>query len=172
MRASNTNVADLSYLIVVLVFSFYSCRSDSDKNAPVLSEQTESNTVNPVDTIPVFRQNPNKEPVVSYSLKTDNPLNDWYFKVLIFETPKTFHFLMRMQYEEIRGLDTLKLPNFGQMPKIEIKKGPERFSCIIGFLDKNNQFKEYKKVYVKNNVLKVTTLNHYVVQKYRKLVEQ
>jgi hypothetical protein len=73
---------------------------------------------------------------------------------------------MKMQFEEIRGTDTLKLPNFGIMPEPVIRKGPGKYSCIVGFLDKDKQFREYKKVYIKNDVLKVTALKHYGVSTY------
>ena len=111
-----------------------------------------------------------EEAVASFKVTTGNPLNDWYFKVELYETPTTFHYLLKMQYEEIRGTDTLKLPNFGIWPEPVIKKGNEPFSCIIGFMDKDKKFREYKKVYVKNNVLKVTTLKHYTVYAWKKEV--
>ena len=68
-----------------------------------------------------------------------------------------------MEFEEIRGTDTLRLPNFGTMPEPVIQKGSEKYSCIIGFLDQDKNFREYKKVYVKNNVLRITALKHYAV---------
>ena len=111
-----------------------------------------------------IRDEVRKQAVASYSEKTENPLNDWYFRVELYETKNTFHYLIKLQYEEIRGADTLKLPNFGRMPEPVIKKGEEQYSCIIGFLDKENKFREYKKVYVKDNVLKITTLKHYSVR--------
>lgn len=116
------------------------------------------------ENIPLDRDTVNPEPVAEYREKTDNPLNDWYFQVRIFETDKTFHYLLKLQFEEIRGQDTLKLPNFGMMPKPVIQKGADKFSCIIGFMDKDNQFREYKKVYVRDNVLKITALKHYGVK--------
>lgn len=156
-------------LLLIVTFSIgLACKNSEKQDRESIQEQAEQPTINPADTIPPFRSIVKKDAVASFVQKTDNPLNDWYFKVTIFETPKTFHFLMKMQYEEIRGLDTLKLPNLGVQPEVQIKKGPDPFSCIIGFLDKDKQFKEYKKVFVKNNVLKVVTLNHYVARRYRK----
>lgn len=122
--------------------------------------------VNAADKIPATRTAIKKEPVAQYSERTDNPLNEWYFSVKLYETSKTFHYTMKMQFEEIRGTDTLKLPNFGIMPEPVIRKGPDKYSCIIGFLDKDKQFREYKKVYIKNDVLKVTALRHYGVSTY------
>jgi len=118
---------------------------------------------NPADKIPDKREIVKKEPVAEHREKTDNPLNDWYFTVRLYETPKTFHYLIKLQYEEIDGTDTLRLPNFGTQPKPVIQKGDEKYSCIIGFMDKENKFKEYKKVFVKDNRLRIVALKHYAV---------
>ena len=124
--------------------------------------------VNPADNVPLYRDSIQEEPVAEYKERTDNPLNDWYFAVKLYETPKTFHYRIHLQYEEIEGDDTLKLPNFGAMPEPVIEKGPEKFSCIIGFKDKEGQVREYKKVYVQDNRLKITALKHYAVATYEK----
>jgi hypothetical protein len=114
--------------------------------------------------IPEERAVVHKEPVAEYKIKSDNPLNDWYFSVSLFETNKTFNYLMKIQFEEVRGEDTLKLPDLGLEPKPVIQKGKEKYSCVVGFMDQNNQFREYKLIYVENsNQLKVTTLKHYAV---------
>jgi hypothetical protein len=114
--------------------------------------------------IPEYRKTIRKEPVAEYREKVNNSINDWYFSVQLLETSRTFSYLIRMQYEEVRGEDTLKIPDFGVAPKPEIHKGKTPYSCIIGFLDKENKFLEYKEVSVKNgNELKLTTLNHYSV---------
>jgi hypothetical protein len=146
-------------LLLAMIFCFACSQVSKEEPAVVKKDTVKLN--NAVNTV---RENVRKEPVASYSEKTENPLNDWYFKVQLFETENTFHYLMKLQYEEIRGLDTLKLPNFGRMPEPVIKKGDQQYSCIIGFLDKENKFREYKKVYVKDNVLKVTTIKHYSVR--------
>ena len=111
-----------------------------------------------------FRQNVRTVAIAEYREKVENAMNEWYFTVQLYETPRTFNYLLKMQYEEVRGEDTLKIPDFGMEPKPEIHKGHERYSCIIGFLDKENKFREYKEVSVKNGTeLKLTTLNHYTV---------
>ena len=108
--------------------------------------------------IPAYRKEIRKEPVAEYKVKTSDQLNDWYFKVQLLETNKTFHYLLKMEYEEVVGEDTLKLPDFGMI------KGKDKYSCIVGFYDKDNKFREYKLVAVKNGKeLKLTTLNHYAV---------
>jgi hypothetical protein len=124
--------------------------------------RTSDNSTN--DAVPEFRQTVKKDAIAEYREKVDNSINDWYFSVSLFETPRTFHYLLKMQFEEVRGEDSLKLPDFGIEPKPEIHKGRDRYSCIIGFLDGENKFREYKEVSVKNGTeLKLTTLNHYTV---------
>lgn len=115
-------------------------------------------------TIPEIRQTVKKAPIAEYREKVNDKINDWYFSVQLLETSKTFYYLIKMQYEEVKGEDTLKIPDFGIDPKPEIRKGKEPYSCIIGFLDKENKFLEYKEVSVKNGKdLKLTTINHYTV---------
>ena len=115
-------------------------------------------------TIPELRQTVKKEPVAEYREKVDNKINDWYFSVQLLETSRTFYYLIKMQYEEVRGEDTLRIPDFGTDPRPGIRKGKEPYSCIIGFLDKENKFLEYKEVSVRNGKdLILTTINHYTV---------
>ena len=150
------------------VFYFLSCHSPN-VNTP---QQTDSSgkpvIINPANNISEYRKKIKKEPVAEYKEKTDNPLNDWYFSVKLFETPITFHYLIELQFEELRGEDTLKLPNFGIEPKPVIQRGKDKYSCIIGFMDNENKFREYKLVHVDdNNHLKVTALKHYSVATYQ-----
>jgi hypothetical protein len=68
-----------------------------------------------------------------------------------------------MQYKELRETDTLIIPNLGESPKVEIRKGESAQSCIIGFFDKKGNFKEYKKLIVRNEQLKLITIQTYSV---------
>jgi hypothetical protein len=145
----------------ILNFTFLILSSCAEKKSPATPSTDTTALVTPA--IALTRETVQKQPVVSYSERTDNPLNDWHFSVKLYETRNTFHYLIKMQFEEIRGTDTLRLPNFGTMPEPVIRKGKEQYSCIIGFLDKDKQFREYKKVYVKNNVMRITALKHYAV---------
>ena len=120
----------------------------------------------PAEKIPMYRTTVNAEPVAEYKERTENPLNDWYFSVKLYETPKTFQYVMKLKYEEMEGDDTLNLPNVGIVPKPVIQKGADKYSCIVGFMDNHDQFREYKKVYVKDDQLKVTSLKHYSVATY------
>lgn len=144
--------------------------ADSLSSAPNQTQDSVSGkktVINPADDVPMYRDTVRSVPVAQYSERTENPLNDWYFSVKLFETQKTFHYLIKLQYEEIKGEDTLKLPNFGKAPNPIIQKGPEKYSCIIGFTDKEGKFREYKKIYVKGNHLKITALKHYAVATYQ-----
>ncbi|THU39449.1 hypothetical protein FAM09_13165 [Niastella caeni] len=122
----------------------------------------------PAAKVPEYRESVNPEPVAEYKERTDNPLNDWYFSIKLYETPKTFQYVMKLKYEEMEGDDTLNLPNVGTPPQPVIQKGEDKYSCIVGFMDNHNQFREYKKVYVKNDQLKVTSLKHYSAYTYSK----
>lgn len=151
----------LPALLLPFILFQLNCRS-VDQKKEEKKDQAAAST--PSETIPEDRREVKKEPVAEYKEKTDDPLNDWYFTVRLYETPKTFEYRLTMQFEEIRGTDTLRLPNFGIMPKPVLQKGKEKYSCIIGFLDKDNKFLEYKKVYVKEGrQLKLVTLRVYSV---------
>jgi hypothetical protein len=153
--------------LCAISFYLFSCHSNNQQttNNDSINKPT---VINPTNNVPEFRKDVKAEPIDQYKEKTDNPLNDWYFSVKLFETPMTFHYLIKMQFEEIRGEDTLKLPNFGYDPKPVLKKGNEKYSCIIGFIDNKNVFREYKLVHVANgNELKITALKHYSVATYQ-----
>jgi hypothetical protein len=148
------------------------CRETTPKEAVTKAETAEKKSAPaikappPAEKVPLYRTTVNAEPVAEYQEKTDNPLNDWYFSVKLYETPKTFQYVMKLKYEELEGDDTLNLPNVGTLPKPVIQKGADKYSCIVGFMDNHHQFREYKKVYVKNDQLKVTSLKHYSVASY------
>jgi hypothetical protein len=48
----------------------------------------------------------------------------------------------------------------------------DQFSCIIGFLDNDKQFRELKLVQAKGDQLKIATLRHWVVTDHFRLVSQ
>ena len=119
------------------------------------------------DTIPLTREKVENSPVASYSEKVKDELNDWRLAVDIYETKQTFKFLMKIEYMVQEAEDTLTIPNFGIMPKVEIRKGPEKESCIVGFLDKRGEFKEYKLIALKEKQLKISTLKYYGRARYK-----
>lgn len=119
------------------------------------------------DTIPLTREKVENSPIASYSEKVKDPLNDWRLAVDIYETKQTFKFLMKIEYMVQEAEDTLTIPNFGIMPRVEIRKGSEKESCIVGFLDKQGEFKEYKLIALKEKQLKISTLKYYGRARYR-----
>lgn len=149
----------LSFIFVL----FIACDPANTPHSP----SADSTIVINNDTIPEIRKAVKEAPVAKYSERVKDALNDWQFAVTVYETERTFHFLMNMQYKELRVSDSLHIPNFGTLPRIEVRKGKEPLSCIIGFLDKKDVFREYKKVSIKGEQLKFTTLNSYYVGVYR-----
>ena len=104
-----------------------------------------------------------KEAIASYDIPLKNNLNNWHFTVQLFETKKRFNYLLNMQYQEVSASDTIRFPNFGINPEPQIRKGSTDEECIIGFLDKEKKFREYIKVFVDNEQLRVKTLKQYAV---------
>lgn len=147
----------LSFLVVV---AFLSCQQQqSDKT--VEGEDAGPKYVLTNDTIPKVRTSPKKAAVSQFSQKVPDDLNNWAFSVAAYETKQTFSYLMKMKYKEFEAEDIVELPDFGTHPKIEIRKGDQDFTAIVGFLDKNKEFKPYKKVVANGNQLKVSTIRHY-----------
>ena len=153
----------LAILIIVCTFS---CSNPDNADTKIGVIKDSPVTVK-TESIPTTRATVSKKPVAFFYKKVPDDLNDWHFSVDVYETKETFHYLVKMQYEELVATDTLKIPNFGIQPKIEIHEGKDKYACIIGFLDKENKFLEYKLVSVKDDNLKVTVLHHYAVTTYQ-----
>ncbi|MDR3716545.1 MAG: hypothetical protein P4L51_27380 [Puia sp.] len=153
------------FLAASLSAGLFSCGSPSSHDGSTDSSQADKPAAgSPAAKNPEFRKTVKKEAIATYREKTDDPLNDWYFTVKLYETPKTLQYLLTMQFEEVKGQDTLDLPDFGVAPQPILQKGKDKYSCIVGFLDNQNKFREYKRVYVKDgNNLKLMTLRHYSV---------
>ena len=113
--------------------------------------------------IPMIRENVNKTPVASYVIPMGDPKLDRKFGVEVYETPETFKYLLTMYYDGTVQTDTLNVPNIGILPAVKIKAGEEKLSCIIGFLDNKNVFREYKLLSAKNDQLRLSTLKSYSV---------
>jgi hypothetical protein len=151
-----------NYLLLSCLLFVLSCKNESN-NSPA----KDSTIVISYDTIPAARSFVSQKPVASYSESVNDELNNWKFAVSVYETSRTFHFILRIQYKELRISDSLSIPNFGIEPRVELRKGPEPLSCIIGFLDKKGEFKPYRKAAIKNEQLKLTRLASYYVGVYR-----
>src|SRR4051794_9198498 len=153
----------MKYISLFFVLSILSCTEKSPKQRGGASSDT-SYTSN--DTIPLVRRQISQSPVASYMIPINNPVLQQYFGVKVYETQQTFQYLLKMQYEGMIETDTLKVPNFGTWPVVEVKKGKEKLSCIIGFLDKEKNFKEYKMLSAKDDKLRLLTLRSYGVGVY------
>lgn len=149
---SKTSISILYFLLLV------SCGNHSET-----IDATVEDSVTTMLPVAEFRDSVATSAVASYHKKTPNDLNDWYFSVALFETPKRFDYLVKMKYEEAGGEDTISFPNLGVEPRPELRQGKNDYSCIIGFLDNKGVFREYKEVSFANNQLKITTLKYYAV---------
>ncbi|MBI3716987.1 MAG: hypothetical protein HY252_00135 [Sphingobacteriales bacterium] len=105
----------------------------------------------------------NKNPVKEYSEKVPDSLNDWYYKVQLFETDSTFNYLVKMQYKEVTGEQIIHIPNLGYEPKPELKKGYYDKTVMVGFLDDKGKFMDYKMVYVVDGQLGIRSVKRYTV---------
>lgn len=151
-----------------LIMSLVACNTATLEN-----EKTDAIIVVANNSVSLVRENPNQQAIASYSVDVAdgvNNANHWKFAASIYETNSTFKFLLKMKYKELEETDTLVIPNLGFNPKVEIKQAEKTQACIIGFYDKKNEFKEYKKLSVKNEQLKLTTINHYSVGVYQRKV--
>ena len=147
--------------ILLLMVCAWACNQPGtqEKSSPRVQTLTH-------DTIPETRAQVSKKAVASYYAVVGDPKLDRRFGVSVYETPLTFRYVLRMQYEAVQATDTLKLPNFGSWPKVEVQPGKDKLSCIIGFLDKNGAFKEYKMLKAQGNTMKLETLKKYGVGRY------
>ena len=153
----------IGYLFSLCLCLLASCASD----APVNETGADSTVVVSYDTIPETRASVKTAPAASYSEPIPDELNDWTFSVSLYETRHTFQYTIRVQAKEVRITDSLTIPNFGIQPTVAIRKGGEPLSCIIGFLDKKQEFKPYKKVSFQNDRLQIKTTHSYYVGSYR-----
>lgn len=124
--------------------------------------------------LPLPRQNPEvrahvkKEAVAEYREKTK--LGE--FVVKMYQTSKTMYYRIDVDFEGLPGSDTVHLPDLGTEPRPAVQKGATDKSCLVGFLDNENQFREVKLVYVtpKGNQFKITTVRHWHVSTHYRLV--
>jgi hypothetical protein len=149
------------YICPFIIFFIISC-GEKDKQAGKQTDKISN------DTIPAVRKNVNKKTVASFIIPMGDPKLDRKFGVEIYETSETFKYLLVMYNDGTIQDDTLAVPNFGTWPTVKVKPGEEKLSCIIGFLDNKNEFREFKKLYIKNNELKLSILKRYGVATYYK----
>lgn len=133
-------------------------------NEPAQEKQSAAAVMAPATSnIPEKRTKVNEAPVAEYKQRVPDELNEWYFLVRLYETSNTFSYKLKLQYQELRAEDNLTVPNLGIEPVLKLKQGSNPYTCIIGFLDKEGLFHEFKQVTAKNGKVKITTIGHYAV---------
>lgn len=147
-----------SNIFYLLILGITACNTN-----PGSGSTTDTTYSNPSAKIDLARANPKTEAVASYEQPVPNDLNKWFFRVHLYETDKRFTYKMKLEYEEIKGDDKITFPNLGVDPKPVIQKGTKDMECIIGFLNADGKFMPYKKVYIVDDNLKVTTVASYAV---------
>ena len=145
------------FFIITATF-FLSCNTNTANNS-----QPEDSVVYTTSRIPDVRKTINPTAIKTYSETIKSFETTDEFKVSLFETQKTFKYLIKISYKNLDAEDTLNVPNFGEVPAVDIKKGDKRPSCIVGFLDNNKQFRESKLIYFEDNKIKAHVLKHYGV---------
>ena len=143
---------------LTLVLMLTACQQNaSQESATKTTSELSSETISPE------RDKVQSDAVAVYEEKIDDALNDWKFSAKLFETKERFRYLLEMRYQELSATDTIRFPNFGVEPQPKIQKGANKQECIIGFLDRDGNFREYVKVFVDDEQLRLKTLKHYSV---------
>ncbi len=74
--------------------------------------------------------------------------------------------VIKMHYDGMIQTDTLKVPNLYRWPVIKVHPGNQKLSCIIGFLDDKENFREYKLLSAEKNHLNLSVLKSYEIVSY------
>ncbi len=148
-------------LLLSLSCAAMACNNATSNKAA--SADTAAKAVAELPVIPEKRTTVNPQPVADFEKPVADALNKWKFSVKLYETDRTFRYMVKMQYQEITGQDTMYFPNLGYTPRPVVKQGSDPYSCIIGFKDNNGDFKPYKLVTAVNDELSIKTLKHYAV---------
>jgi len=157
------NVQPKPFCLLLITAFFISCHTSTS-----LQEDAGADSiVYSYDQIPAARSTVNPNPVKTYRETIKSFETTDQFVVSLYETRETFHYLIKFEYKNLEAEDTLKVPNFGTQPSVEIVKGETRPSCIVGFFDKDKKFRESKLIYFENNHLKVHVLKRYGVATYQ-----
>ena len=163
-RQSTSKPTSMKYLCLFIVCAA-ACTGNSHQ--PQVEKAADTTAFVSNDTIPMERAGVSRKAVASYFVPVGDPKLERSFGISIFETRHTFRYLMQMHYEAVQVTDTLKIPNFGTWPVVEVRQGKDKLSCIIGFLDQKKQFKEYKMLTAKGDKMKLVVLRKYDVGRYR-----
>lgn len=154
-----------TYLILLFISITAGCQNSNTETTKTATDTT--TMVIRADTIPAERTIVKKEPVAVYTEKVPDELNNWVFAVSVYETKRRFHYIVRMQYKELRITDSIMVPNFGIEPTVQIQKDSSPFSCTLGFTDKKGNFKPLSRASVKEERLRFKKVASYAVGVYR-----
>ncbi|MBL0883543.1 MAG: hypothetical protein IBJ16_09410 [Chitinophagaceae bacterium] len=144
-------------LYALLIILFIACNNRPE------NVQQETAVVIPADSISELRSTIRKEAVITHQQKVPDEFNNWKFQVSLYETERRFHYIVRMQYKELRISDSINIPNLGKEPIVEIQKDSQPYSCTIGFLDKKGVFKPYYRANVQKEQLRFKKIAAYGV---------
>lgn len=151
----------MRYFFLLLTASLFCACNPAGSDGPAKdSTKTETTTETGISEV---RDNPKSSPVADYKTKVQNDLNDWYFRVRLYETKQRFVYRMTMEYEAILEEKDITIPNFQVEPKLEIRPGSKEFEAIVGFIDDKGAFREYVSVFVQSGNLRLKQLKQYVV---------
>ncbi len=153
----------LSYCLLIFIF-IAGCNTNNENDG---KDSVELKYKNITET----RASVNFLPIKMYSEVMKSFETNDTFKVNLYETKQTFKYLIKINYKQLDAEDTLRIPNFGINPLIEIKKGDKRPSCIVGFFDEHKQFRESKMVSYEDSEIKIHVLKHYAVTTYQDTVK-
>ena len=147
------------YLLLITALFFIAC-NPLGSDGPVKDTTVVTSPSNEIDEA---RPNPKSSPVAAYEKRTLNDLNEWYFRVQLYETKQRFVYNLKMQYEEMNEKKEILFPNLKIEPQPQIRKGAKAFEAIVGFLDNKGVFKEFLQVSAEGGSLHLKTLKHYAV---------
>jgi hypothetical protein len=153
-------------LLGMIFIAVIACNSSTNTELQS-SDTNDTTTYITNDTISNFRKVINQNAVASFCKSVPDEFNKWVFAIDVYETKETFKYNMRIKYKELTVTDSLRIPNFGTMPKVILQGGKEPLSCIIGFADKKGNFKEYRKAFIDNDRLRIVSLKSYFVGVYQ-----
>lgn len=146
------------FFLLGITVVFSACNpvgNDGPKDSTTISK--------PSSELDEARPDPKTSPVAAYEKRVPNDLNQWWFRVQLFETKQRFIYKLKMEYEEMNEEKEIGFPNLKMEPQPKIRKGTKDFEAIVGFLDNKGEFKEYLMVSAVGGNLQLKTLKHYAV---------
>lgn len=120
------------------------------------------------DTVPAERTAVNPRPVAAWRATVPDELNEFEFSVRLYETPLRFRYRADIIYKTMQVKDTVDIPNFGHQPRPDVRRLGNDLSCMIGFYDAENSFRDLKKVEIIDNQLKIVQVRRYGIGTVKK----